>query len=229
MLQEVLRLRGQGLSIQAAIERARAVGGDRPTSIFAGLRDLRSDLQPVVIGKRALLLVTRAIEDEYCARAGAGLLIASFQRVRYYAESRRRWHELARTADVACVLADFDALRVPADAPIEVPVDRSHPLFREWTLIVDAPGARACLASWEQPAATALPEPERRFEVIWSFEPEVVRTARRIACDLISGLAPDAGRRLPAAPEVPIVVSQPELRFATGLAQRMVAYLAVRL
>ncbi|HWF55892.1 MAG TPA: DICT sensory domain-containing protein [Solirubrobacteraceae bacterium] len=228
MLQEVLRLREHGLSIPAAIARAAATGRGRASSIFAGLRELRTDLQPVTIKKRALLQVTRAIEDEYCARAAAGLLVASFQRVTYYEQSRRRWVELARTAEVACALADFDALSLPDDGPIEVPVARADPLSREWTLVVDAPGAQACLAAWEPPSVAPQPEPERRFEMIWSFEPEVVRTARTIACELIAGLAPAAAERLPPPPAEPVTASQPELRFATGLAQRMVGYLAVR-
>jgi DICT domain-containing protein len=227
MLQEVLRLRDHGLSIPKAIDRARAVGQERSSSIFASLRQLRPDLTPVTMRKRALLEVTHAIEDEYCARAASGLLIASFQRARYYGQSRQRWLELARTAEVACVMADFDAVGFPENAPIEIPVERANPLSREWTLIVDAPGARACLAAWEKPATAAQPEPLREFEVIWSFEPEVVRSARKIACELITELEPEAGRRLPQTPGEPLTVSQPELRFATALAQRMVGYLAV--
>jgi DICT domain-containing protein len=107
-------------------------------------------------------------------------------------------------------------------------VERANPLSREWTLVIDAPGARACLAGWELPSTVDLPDFERQFEVIWSFEPEVVRGARTIACELIAELEPEAGRRLPPASTEPLTVSQPELRFATGLAQRMVGYLADR-
>ncbi len=231
MLREVLRLREQGMSISAAITGVKARGADRPASIFAGLRESRPDLQPVVVSKRALLQITHAIEDEYCARASSGMLIASFQRAHFFRQSERRWRELARTAEVACALADFDELRV-SDAdppiPIEVPVDRDNPLAREWALVVDAPDARACMAAWEQPVNAELPDLERRFELIWSFEPEVVRTARTIACGLIAELQPELVPRLPAAPDEPVPVSQPELRFANSLAQRMIGYLAVR-
>lgn len=231
MLREVLRLRAQGMSISAAIASVKSRGADRPASIFAGLRESRPDLRPIVVDKRALLRITHAIEDEYCARASAGTLIASFQRAHFYRRSERRWHELARTADVACALADFDELRMPeADppVPIEVPVDRDNPLAREWALVVDAPDARACLAAWEQAANTDLPDLEREFELIWSFEPEVVRTARTVACGLLVELAPELAARLPAAPDEPVPASQPELRFANSLAQRMIGYLAMR-
>ncbi len=228
LVREVLRLREQGLSLTAAIARATSFRAPRPASIFAGLRSARPDLQPVLLAKRAVLDMSWAIEDEYCARAGAGLLIAGFQRAVHYRQSQRRWRELARTAELACVLADFDELRLPDGGPVEVPVDRGNPLAREWTLVIDAPGAGACLAAWEQPAPVQLADRERRFEVIWSFEPEVVRTARTIACELIAELAPALAGRLPAPGEDPVAASPPELRFATALAQRMIGYLAAR-
>lgn len=225
IVSEVLRLREHGLSISAAIEHARERGSERPASIFAGLRQLRPELAPVQLEKRALLEITWAMEDEYCARAGSGLLIASFQRARFYRRSARRWRELARTSDLACVLADFDSLRLPASAPIEIPIRRAHALAREWTLIIDAPGAHACLAAWEQPTSSALPDSMRSFEVVWSFEPEVVHTATAIACGLIEELEPSLGERLPPA-DPQVTASRPELRFASGLAQRIVGYLA---
>ncbi len=225
IVREVLRLREQGLSITAAIARARTAESERPTSIFAGLREARPDLQPVALSKRALLDLTHAFEDEYCARAGAGLLIASFQRARFFRQSERRWRELARTAELACVLADFETAREPAGGPIEVPVGRDHPLAREWTLVIDAPGGRACLAAWEQPASTDLPDLQRRFEVVWSFEPEVVQVAAAIAIEIVRELAPAVAGRLPPPPDGPVSTSSPELRFATGLAHRIVGYL----
>lgn len=226
MLQEVLRLREQGLSIPAAIARVRSIEVQPPASIFAGLRALRSDLQPLIVEKRALLRITRALEDEYCARASSGLLVGSFQRARFYRQSERRWRELNRTAEAAFALADFDAVRTPPDGPIEVPIGGDDPVAREWTVIIDAPGARACLAAWEQATSAAVPDDERRFEIIWSFEPEVVRAARSVACALIAEIAPSLTARIPAPRDEPLPASPPELRFAAGLAQRMIGYLA---
>jgi DICT domain-containing protein len=171
-----------------------------------------------------VLELTRAIEDEYCAHAAHGTLIASFQRERFYRSAQRRWTELARTASAAVVLADFAELSQPPGAPTEVPIDLSHPLAREWTMIVDAPGAQACLAAWEQPSQTELADAERRFEVMWSFEPAVVHTAMELASDLLWRLAPEVAGRLPEADE-DSVVNGGELQFATALSQRMVVYL----
>jgi MerR family transcriptional regulator, light-induced transcriptional regulator len=221
---EVVGLREQGLSLTAAIDRTRRQEHAPIASVFAGLRRRRPEVAPAILSKRVVLTITRAIEDEYCAHAAHGTLIASFQRERFYRQAERRWTELARTASAAVVLADFAELAEPPGAPAEVPIDRTDPLAREWTLIVDAPGARACLAAWEQPSQIELPDAERRFEVLWSFEPEVVRAAGELATELLWRLAPQVAQRLPEGnPDA--VVHGGELEFAAALSQRMVGYL----
>jgi DICT domain-containing protein len=222
---EVVRLREQGLSLTAAIERTRRHERGPVASIFAGVRRRRPEVAPALLSKRVLLAITHAIEDEYCAHAVPGKLIASFQRERFYRQAQRRWTELARTASVAVVLADFAQLTEPPGAPAEVPIDLTDPLAREWTLIVDAPGARACLTAWEQPSQTELPDAERRFEVLWSFEPEVVRVAAEVAAELLSRLAPQVAQRLPEG-DPDGVIHGGELEFASALSQRMVGYLS---
>jgi DICT domain-containing protein len=221
---EVVRLRELGLSLTAAIERARRPEPAPVTSVFAGVRQRRPEVAPSILSKRVVLELTRAIEDEYCAHAAYGNLIASFQRERFYRLAQRRWNELARTASAAVVLADFAEVAEPPDAPVEVPIDAAHPLAREWTLIIDAPGARACLAAWEQPSQTELPDAERRFEVLWSFEPQVVRAAREVATELLRRLAPEVARRLPEV-DADAVANVGQPAFATALSQRMVGYL----
>jgi len=222
----VIRLREQGLSLTAAIDRARSATNAEPASMFAGLRERRPEVQPTVLSKRAVLGLTHAIEDEYCAQAANGVLIGSFQREEFYRHAERRWHELSRRARLAVAIADFAVLHIPDDAPAEVPIQRDQPLAREWTLIVDAPGAQACLAAWEQPDQRELPDADRRFEVLWSFEPAVVRAATGVAETLLDRLAPGLSKRLPRAVTEPAPAASPELRFAAALAHRMVGYLA---
>jgi DICT domain-containing protein len=221
---EVLRLRRHGLSLPAAIERARRQEQSGDGSVFAGLRRRRPEVVPSLLTKRAVLQISHAIEDEYLARATTGLVFGSFQRERFYRLAEPRWRELARTADLAVAIADFPEARALEGEPSEVPVQLRHPLAREWTLIVDGPGTRACLAAWEQPSQTRPPDRERRFEVLWSFEPEIVRVATEVASELLRMLAPDVARRLPD-PQSEIVTGAEELRFAAALSQRIVGYL----
>lgn len=223
-VQEVLRLRQQGLSLPAAIQRARRQELPGETSVFAGLRRRHPEVSPCVMPKRAVLALSHAIEDEYLARATRGLVFGSFQRERFYRASERRWRELARNAELAVAVAAFARAHEPPDAPVEVPVELRQPLAREWTLIVQAPGASACLAAWEQPSQTELPDARRRFEVMWSFEPEVVSAGTEVVSELLWELAPEVAARIPASAHDAAAGAE-DLRFAAALSQRVVAYL----
>jgi DICT domain-containing protein len=225
-IRHVLRLREQGLSLTAAIARTRAGEQAAPRSIFAGLRERRPELAPAVLDKRALLALSNAIEDEYLARATPGLLIGSFQRERFYRQAHPRWRELAGASQLAVVMADFEAFGQPAGAPAEVPVARDHPLAREWTLIVNSARSQACLAAWERPTSVRLPDRDRRFEVLWTFDPQIVYTGTEIAVDLIEALAPAESLELPTERLEPPPLSSLELRAASALAHRVVSYLA---
>lgn len=220
----VQRLRDEGLSMPAAIARVRASSVTPAPSIYAALRRHRPDQRPFVLAKADLLQLSRAIEDEHCARAGSGLLLASFQRVRHYRASQRRWRELARTVSCAVALADFDSLRTPRGGPIEVPLPRDHQLGREWTLIADSPQAKACLSAWELAEPRATADGARRFEVIWSFDPATVSDATAVARALIADLAPAVARKIPESP-MPAGADR-GLRFGVDLATRAYRYLA---
>ncbi|HEV7175892.1 MAG TPA: DICT sensory domain-containing protein [Solirubrobacteraceae bacterium] len=224
LVRAVVRARQDGLSLAAAIDRARAGDPPAPASIFAGLARRRPDLQPMTFTKPALLALSRAIEDEHLAAARAGVLIGSFQTARFYRQSERRWRELSRNASVAVVLADFKRLRRPSHGPVQVPVRRDHPLAREWAIVMHAPDASACIAAWEIPAPVQPADADRRFEVLWSPEPELVVDALAVATELIAPLAPDVAGALDASRSKAVLPSSAELRAAVRQAHRMLAY-----
>ena len=220
---DALRARGAGLSLAAALEQARERQEAAPAdSIYAGLRRAWPDLQPAVYPKRLLNALSKAIEDECCARAERGLLFGSFQQARFYRSSEPRWRQFARTAELTIVFADFRRVRRRERAPLEVPIAQRSSFGREWTVICDAPGYSACLAAWEPPTVAPLPDPARRFA-----EPSVVRSATLIAWRL-------AREGLPELPETPPALrplappGPAELHRATALANRMLAYVSAR-
>ena len=224
LVRAVVRARQEGLSLAAAIDRARAGDTPAPASIFAGLARRRPDLQPMTLSKPALLALSRAIEDEHLAGARAGVLVGSFQTARFYRQSERRWRELARNAHVAVALADFKRLRRPTHGPVLVPVRRDHPLAREWAIVMHAPDGSACLAAWEIPAPVQPADADRRFEVLWSPEPEVAVDALAVAGELIAQSAPDVAGALDASRHHAVLPSSAELRAAVRQAHRMLAY-----
>ena len=218
----VQRERDAGLSVPAAIARVRQSAAHVEPSIFAGLRRRRPELQAIRMRKPQLLALTHAIEDESCARAERPLLVGSFQRERFYRQSQRRWHDYARTAELAIVFADFEHPAAPAHAPIELPIDRTQPLAREWAIVCEAPGHAVCLAAVELAQTRRKADRAREFEVVWSVEPDLVRAAAEISVKLARQAAPELGRlgadRLPAAPPGP--PSDEQLRLATAIATR---------
>ncbi len=229
LVREVLALREDGLSLAAAVERAQARRPGSVASVFAGLRARRPEVAPAILPKRAVLALTRAIEDEYCARAADGILIGSFQRERFYRHTERRWRELARTSELAVALADFPAPAEPAGGPLEVPIEHRHPLAREWAIVVSAGAAQACLAAWEQPADARPPDPLRRFEVLWSFDPGVVADAVAVVADLLQPVDARIAGRVAAWSDregrAGSVSAAAAVEYGGALAQRMIAYL----
>src|SRR3954463_8256872 len=161
-LRRVMALRKSGLSVAAALQRARSVvtgPTDRP-SIFGAVphggraRRLR---------KRTLVALSRAIEDEPLASAAGPIVLGAFQRARHYRGVEHRYRRLARAADVAVGFADFGADHAfePQDGvPVELNISTDDPMGHEWTVVIDAPGFSVCLVAWEPPVPSA-PERDR--------------------------------------------------------------------
>jgi len=218
----VIRARERGLSLHAAIELAQDAVEEQPPSVYASLRARFPALEPQLVSKRAMLWMSHAIEDECLARAERPLLFGCFQRERFYRASESRWRELSRTAERAVVLADFGRAREPKRGPVEIPIERSDPVAREWAIVCESPGFGACLAGWERPVDSG----ERVFESTWTVEAPAVRVAAHACLRLATAAAPelvaDLGRGLDSTP----VAREHELRAAIQVSTRMVRYAA---
>jgi DICT domain-containing protein len=228
-LNRVQAYRRTGLSVAAAIERAREAGGpsDRP-SLYAAIAASARGATPQVLRKPTLEALSRAIEHETLAHAAAPVLVAAFQRERFYRAIEPRWRRMAAHADAAVVFADFAQVRRPPGGPVELPIDRDAAVGNEWALVVDAPGFAACLAGWEQPGSAEPGGPAdrtRRFETIWTLDPEAARRAVRAATRLAASIDPACGAQLDAVlADRPLALEQPAPAL-TALANRAVAYL----
>ncbi|HTP19180.1 MAG TPA: DICT sensory domain-containing protein [Solirubrobacteraceae bacterium] len=217
----VVRAREHGLSLQAAIDLAQDAGEDRPPSVYASLRSTFPALAPQLLSKRAMLWMSRAIEDECLAQASRPLLFGCFQHEGFYRASEGRWRELSRTAERAVVLADFRRVRRPKGGPVEIPIQADDPVVREWAIVCESPSFGACLTGWERPVDGSG---DRVFEAAWTVEAPAVRLASQVCLGLASTAAPglleDIEHRLDATP----VAREHELRSAIQLSTRMVRY-----
>lgn len=228
-LRRVVAYRDRGLSIAAAIERAREDGGpeDHP-SIYAAVVSHESGARPQVLKKSTLVAISRAIEHEALAQDESPMLFAAFQRERFYREVEPRYRRMSLFADCAVAFADFPAVRRPAGGPVEIPIAPEDRLGNEWAVVIDAPGYAACLLGWEIPGSIARGGPadmSRRFEAIWTLDPRVTRRASQAAARLAARADKALGAELTALlADRPLAFEAPT-RQLTALTNRMVAYL----
>jgi len=222
---EVLRHRGAGLALEAAVRRVRT-DSPQTRSVYAELRRRHPELSPQLLSKTSLVALSHAIEDECCARAQEPLLFGAFQRGAFLRQSYARWVDLARTARATVVFADVtDPLPRRPGVPIEVPLPADAPLRREWVVVCDAPDLPACLAAVERPGQERSRDARRRFEAVWTVDPLAVRHAGRAAAALADEYRP--GWRADESADVddePPTASA-DLRRATDLLNRMMGYL----
>lgn len=222
-IRSVVRERGRGLSLPAAIERVTAEPAGSP-SLFAPLRERRPDLLPISIRKPRMLHLTRAVEEESAARAERALMIGAFQRPEFYRASEQRWRRLARGAELTFVLAGFDQPRSPRGGPVEVPIRTSEPVADEWAVICLAPGYSVCLIGWETVGATGLADDERAFDTLLSVEPTVVREVAGAAVAIAAAGEPEIGARARAyLDRIPDSSRRSQLRLAGAITARAFA------
>lgn len=229
LVADIMRRRAAGQQLSTAVEAARAARELVQPSVFAALRHQYPRLRSHVLAKPRLFALTRAMEDECCARAEHPVLFACFQREDLYDQSRSRWEELARTARSATVLADFQRTRTGGQrpGPVLVGLAADAVLRREWVVVCDAPDYPACLAGWEIPGRADPPDGERLFETVLSVDPQVVRTAARTCAGLAAEHADTtAGVSVPDGLNEPVREGSADLHRAEGLFDRMLDYLA---
>lgn len=220
-IRAVVAAREAGLSLPAAIERVAGAPSERTESLYGMLRLRRPELAPELIPKARMTALSHAIEDECLARAHAPVLIGSFQRERFFRVEQARWEGFASTAAVAVAFAGFET-RTDTQ-PVRLRLERDHPLNREWAIVCLAPGASAALAGWEPPGQQGG---ERRFEAIWTVDPELVWEAVDTAASLAEHQAPAVADRIRRAAGPRPAPSGPEVRGVAALARRMVSYVS---
>ena len=188
----VRRQRTEGVSLSVALASARRQGQIPRSSIMWTVRHLLG-AGTSELTKPTLLALTRAVEDEAASRADEPVLVGAFQRDRFWSESQVRWAELRRSARSTIVFA------MPGPASEHQPgvtaLEADHPMAREWAVICDSSSFSACVVGTELPPLGRT-DPFRRFEVLWTIDPVIVREAARTAVSLAASERPESAEIL---------------------------------
>ncbi len=222
-VQRVVEERDRGLRLEEAIAASLRSGQmGESASVYAALSRRHPELTSYTLTKRTLLALSWAIEDEAVAQSSRGVLLGTFQKGRYYGQSRRRWEDLARTARAAVAIADFESHDDEA-RPATVGLPPESPLLREWIVVHEAPDFAVALVAFELPGHGAVGD-DRPFEALWSVDGGVVRDAALLTAQAGASVGSRASADvLTVLGETPALPSTPATA-ATAVFNRMVAY-----
>jgi DNA-binding transcriptional MerR regulator len=229
VLRRVGALRDGGLSVSAALERAReSVGASDRPSIYGAIVSAADAPPSQRLRKRTLLEISRAIEDETLARAAGPVVIGAFQAVHNFEGVEHRYDRLAANADACVVFADFPEVLERDGRPTRIPIAADDALGNEWAVVIDAPGYSACLLAWETPESQrddALPDRERCFEALWTLDPRVARRAAIVGAALAGRADRALGSRLERLLRDRPLAFEAPAQGLTALTNRIVGYL----
>ncbi len=178
-----------------------------PTSILEDLLKALPDLRTQIYFKSSLTALSHAMEDQVLAGEDQPLVIASFQRERFYRQEAHRYLRIADRTPQVYVLAapetDFDSRSSDYET---IAFDPEDSLAQEWHLVVVGARYAACLVCRERPPSPAetstkplSPDQSRRFEGLWTFERPVVCQAAEFLLARILGYRPELGAKIALA------------------------------
>jgi DICT domain-containing protein/signal transduction histidine kinase len=184
------------------------------TSVLEELLQRSPQLRSQLYFKSSLTALSHAMEDQVLAGGSQPLIIASFQRERFYRQEAHRYERIAVITPHVYVLA---APETSFTSPTFINASRDYEtiafepddqLSHEWHLVVISQKYSTCLICQERQNApeSATAEPQlpamdqtRRFEGIWTFERSASCEAADILLERILVYRPELATKIAAA------------------------------
>jgi DICT domain-containing protein/signal transduction histidine kinase len=188
------------------MRRESILSGDTPnplsmsilTSILTELLKALPSWRPQMYFKSSLTALSHAMEDQVLAGSEQPLVIASFQRERFYRQEAHRYRRIAeKTNQVYVLSAPETDFKNSSEVYETVAFEPTDSLAQEWHLVVIGQQYASCLICHER---TVVSESEnagsaidnnRRFEGIWTFERQVSQKAATLLLDRIVAYRPE--------------------------------------
>jgi DICT domain-containing protein/signal transduction histidine kinase len=168
------------------------------SSLLQELLQALPHLRAQMYFKSSLTALSHAIEDQVLARSDQPLVIACFQRERFYRQESSRYLRIAeRTPSVFILAAPETDFRNDSGVYESIAFDPEDGLSQEWHLVVVSPESTVCLICREHsqpPSVQGLLLPmdqSRRFEGIWTFDREVSCKAAELLLHRINQYRPE--------------------------------------
>lgn len=151
--------------------------------------------------KSSLTALSHAMEDQVLAGEESPLIIASFQRERFYRQEANRYRRIAEKTPHVYVLAAPETSFSSCSLEYEtVAFDPTDALSQEWHLIVISKNFASCLICREKiNASDSVPnivDNNRRFEGIWTYDRSVSEKAARLLLDRIATYRPELKEKI---------------------------------
>jgi DICT domain-containing protein/signal transduction histidine kinase len=187
--------------------------------------------------KSSLTALSHAMEDRVLAGVDRPLVIASFQRERFYKQEAHRYQRIADRTDRVFVLAAPETeFRNASNFYETIAFSPEDALAQEWHLIVIGQNHSSCLICREKVLATTgekidtAIDASRLFEGIWTFDRRVSITAAEIVFDKIQFYRPELAAKIESARQelietTPALVLSNETDNADPFVERLIAYL----
>ncbi len=154
--------------------------------------------------KSSLKALSRAMEDQALTALDQPLVIASFQRERFYRQESQRYQRIAQKTDHVYILAASEQNFINASDSYEtIAFAQDDELFEEWHLIIIGQDYGSCLISREKHPQKeklgVIMNNAQRFDGLCTFDREVAKKAAQLLFEKIIFYRPELNEKIAQA------------------------------
>lgn len=171
--------------------------------------------RPQMYFKSSLTALSHAMEDLVLNDSDTPLVIASFQRERFYRQEAHRYKRISIKSPQVYVLAAPETDFSNGSNDYEtIAFEPSDALAQEWHLVVIGQHYASCLICREkiipnlETKTQSTIDPNRRFEGIWTFDRQVTLQAAKIILERIAIYRPELTDKIDSARQLYLSSSQ---------------------
>lgn len=186
-------------------------------SVLKELLAALPDWRPQMYFKSSLTALSHAMEDRVLADLGQALVIASFQRERFYKQEAHRYRRIASFSNQVYILAAPETdFKNNSDIYETVAFSPEDEIAQEWNLLIIGKQYASCLVCREKTLpkrdCESFMDTSRRFEGIWTFDRCVSQKAAALLLERICVYRPELADKIQQARKqyLPKVLAEPD-------------------